>query len=187
MSLWELLLLAVGLSMDAAAVSISNALCMPKIQTKEVVRIAGAFGFFQALMPCLGYFFASLFFEVISSFDHWIALALLLFIGGKMLYETLKGEEKEECPARLTNRMLLLQAIATSIDALAVGISLSALSVNVWSSVLLIGAVTFACCVAAMLVAKRFGRALGKKAGVLGGLILIGIGLKIFIEHMFFS
>lgn len=187
MNLWELLLLAAGLSMDAVAVSISNALCMPKIQIKEVARIAGAFGLFQALMPCLGYFFASFFFDFISGFDHWIALLLLLFIGGKMLYETWKGEEEKECPTRLTLKMLLLQAVATSIDALAVGISLSALSVNVWSSVLLIGAVTFLCCAAAMGIAKRFGKALGKKAGILGGLILIVIGVKIFVEHMFFS
>lgn len=112
---------------------------------------------------------------------------LLLFIGGKMLWEAVKGEEEQECPTRITNKMLLLQAVATSIDALAVGISLSALSVNVWSSVLIIGLVTFGCCVLAMLVGKRFGNALGKRAGILGGLILIGIGLKIFIEHMFFA
>lgn len=187
MNLAELLLLAVGLSMDASAVSISNALCMPRIRTKEVLRIAGAFGFFQALMPFLGYYFASLFYDVISGFDHWVALLLLLFIGGKMLWEAVKGEEEQECPTRITNKMLLLQAVATSIDALAVGISLSALSVNVWSSVLIIGLVTFGCCVLAMLVGKRFGNALGKRAGILGGLILIGIGLKIFIEHMFFA
>ncbi|QNU68171.1 manganese efflux pump [Ruminiclostridium herbifermentans] len=183
----ELILLAVGLSMDAAAVSISNSLCIKKISIKNILQMAVMFALFQAIMPLAGYFAASAFSDVINQFDHWIALILLSIIGGKMLYEAITSDDKLNCDLiTMTLKLLVVQAIATSIDALAVGVSLSALNVNIFYSISIIGAITFIICCTAVLIAKRFGSLLGKRAGVVGGIILIAIGIKIFLEHMFF-
>lgn len=188
MAITELVLLAIGLSMDAAAVSISNSLCIKKISVKHVLQMALAFAVFQGIMPLIGYFAANNFETVIERFDHWIAFILLSIIGGKMLHEAIKQEEQQDCSLmQLTLRLLLVQAVATSIDALAVGISLSALNVNIFYSVAIISAITFVICTIAVVIAKRFGNILGKRAGIVGGIILIGIGVKIFIEHMFFN
>ncbi len=183
----ELILLAVGLSMDAAAVSISNSLCIKKITVKNILQMAVMFALFQAIMPLIGYFAANAFADVIKQFDHWIALILLSIIGGKMLHEAITAENKQDCDLiSMTLKLLLVQAVATSVDALAVGVSLSALNVNIYYSISCIGVITFICCITAVLIAKRFGNLLGKRAGVVGGLILIAIGVKIFLEHMFF-
>lgn len=188
MGISELILLAVGLSMDAAAVSISNALCIKKISIKHVLQMALMFALFQGIMPLIGYFAANAFADVINQFDHWIAFILLGTIGGKMLHESITEENKLECDLfSMTFKLLFIQAIATSIDALAVGVSLAALSVNIYYSISIISIVTFIICTIAILVAKRFGNLLGKRAGVVGGIILIAIGLKIFVEHMFFQ
>ncbi|MDF2988642.1 MAG: putative rane protein [Eubacterium sp.] len=188
MAITELILLAVGLSMDASAVSISNSLCINKISIKHVLKMALMFAFFQGLMPLIGYFAANKFESVINRFDHWIAFVLLAIIGGKMLHEAIKAEIEQECSLfALTFKLLLVQAVATSIDALAVGISLSALNVNIYYSITIISAITFVCCTIAVLIAKRFGNLLGKRAGIAGGIILIAIGLKIFVEHMYFQ
>ena len=187
MSILEILLIGVGLSMDAAAVSVSNTLCLKKLRGRDIWLMCGAFALFQCLMPLAGYFGASIFKDYIMIYDHWIALLLLAFIGGKMVYETLRGEKdenEERKDFRLTVRLVLVQAIATSIDALAVGISFSALDVNILSSSLLIMATTFVICLAAIGAAHKIGQKLADKAELVGGLILIGIGLKIFIEHM---
>lgn len=188
MAITELILLAIGLSMDASAVSISNSLCINKISIKHILQMALMFALFQGIMPLIGYFAANNFESVINRFDHWIAFGLLSIIGGKMLHEAIKAEIEQECSLfALTFRLLFVQAIATSIDALAVGVSLSALNVNIFYSIAIISAITFICCTIAILVAKRFGNLLGKRAGIAGGIILIAIGLKIFIEHMFFQ
>ncbi len=188
MAITELILLAIGLSMDASAVSISNSLCINKITIKHILQMALMFALFQGIMPLIGYFAANNFESVINRFDHWIAFGLLSIIGGKMLHEAIKAEIEQECSLfALTFRLLFVQAIATSIDALAVGVGLSALNVNIFYSIAIISAITFICCTIAILVAKRFGNLLGKRAGIAGGIILIAIGLKIFIEHMFFQ
>ncbi len=188
MSLTEIILLAIGLSADAAAVSISNTLCIRKVKLKHALSMALSFGIFQGIMPLIGYYAATSFSYYIKSCDHWIAFILLGIIGGKMLYESIKDEGKQDCSVfSLSFKLLLVQAIATSIDALAVGISLSVLEVNIFASVAIISTVTFICCMLAVLVAKRFGTMLGKRAGIVGGLILIFIGVKIFVEHMFLS
>lgn len=188
MATTELILLALGLSMDASAVSISNSLCINKIKFKHIIQMALMFAVFQGLMPLIGFFAASRFEASISRFDHWIAFILLAIIGGKMLHEAIKADINQECSLfSLTLRLLLVQGIATSIDALAVGVSLSALNVNIYYSIAIISTVTFICCGLAVLVAKRFGNLLGKRAGIAGGIILIAIGLKIFLEHMFFQ
>lgn len=187
MSVWEIILVAIGLSMDAAAVSVSNALCVKKLTMRDVLLMCGSFAVFQCLMPLIGYFGASLFQNYIMTYDHWIALLLLLFIGGKMIYETFhnRGEDKAlEVNFKLTIKLVIVQAIATSIDALAVGISFSALDTNIYTSSLLIMAITFLICLLAILIAHKVGEKLADKAELVGGLILIGIGLKIFIEHM---
>jgi putative Mn2+ efflux pump MntP len=188
MSITELILLAIGLSMDASAVSISNSLCIKKLTIKNILQMAIIFGLFQGIMPLIGFYAASMFADVISQFDHWIAFILLAIIGGKMLHEAITAEPEKDCSLfNLTLKLLLVQAVATSIDALAVGVSLSALNVNIFYAVIIIGIVTFICCSIAILISKRFGNLLGKRADIVGGIILIAIGLKIFIEHMFFG
>lgn len=190
MNFIDIVLLAIGLSMDAVAVSISNAICMNfkacRRSYLDIFKMAFAFGIFQGIMPLIGYFATSSFEKYITPFDHWIALILLAIIGGKMISESINSEEKTDCDLfSLTTKLLLVQAVATSIDALAVGISLSALNVNIFTAVLIISSTTFILCLAAILVAKRFGTLLGKRAGLVGGVILILIGLKIFIDHLF--
>ncbi len=190
MSFIDIILLAIGLSMDAVAVSISNAICMNFSSCRksyiDIFKIAFAFGIFQGIMPLIGYFATSSFEKYITPYDHWIALILLAIIGGKMISEAINSEDKTDCSIfSLTTKLLLVQAVATSIDALAVGISLSALNVNIFSAVAIISSTTFILCLIAILVAKRFGALLGKRAGLVGGVILILIGLKIFIDHLF--
>jgi len=188
MAFTELILLAIGLSMDAAAVSISNSLCIKKITFKHVLQMALMFALFQGIMPLIGYLTANAFSDIISQFDHWIALILLTIIGGKMIYEAIKANIDQECSLfSLTFKLLLVQAIATSIDALAVGVSFSALKVNIYYAIIIISIITFICCIIAVLISKRFGNLLGKRADMMGGIILIVIGLKIFIEHIFFG
>ena len=187
MNVWEILLVAIGLSMDATAVSISNSLCLKKITNRDVFLMAGSFALFQCLMPLIGYFGASLFQNYIMSYDHWIALLLLLFIGGKMIYEAIRSWKKEEeCETnfKLTVKLVVLQAVATSIDALAVGISFSALDTNIYTSSLIIMSTTFLICLLAIAIAHKVGEKLADKAEFVGGLILVGIGLKIFVEHL---
>ena len=195
----ELFLLAVGLAMDAFAVSIGNGLSMKKNDPKAALAIALSFGLFQALMPTAGYFLGSAFETVISSFDHYIALIFLGFIGGKMIYDGIKelreskkegaeSGEKEEKNFKLSFGALMIQSVATSIDALIVGVSFAALpNVNIWTAVLLIGVITFAISLVGVFSGKKFGQLLGSRAEVFGGLILVGIGLKVFIEHVFFG
>lgn len=185
MSVIEILLIGIGLSMDAVCVSMSNGMCF-QAKLKQTISIALAFGLFQGLMPLIGYFTGSFFAEQISAFDHWIALILLAIIGGKMLYDAIKGDDEASCSPKLTIRLLLLQAIATSIDALAVGVSFAAMQVNILVAVLLIALTTFILSFVAVHLGKKIGTKLNQKAEIFGGSILILIGLKIFVEHMFF-
>jgi len=185
MSFIEIFLIGISLSMDAAAVSMSNGMCVKRIGAGLALKIALFFGLFQGMMPAIGYFGASIFEKQIKMIDHWLALILLTIIGGKMLYEALKkDEEKEECPVVLTDRILFVQAIATSIDALAVGIGFAALDIEIFSAVSIISVITFVLCFISVYIGKKFGSLLNKKAEILGGLILISIGAKIFIEHI---
>ncbi|MDE6724650.1 MAG: manganese efflux pump MntP family protein [Ruminiclostridium sp.] len=194
MGIIELLLIAVGLSMDAFAVSIGNGLSMKKSRPKAALAIALSFGLFQAGMPLAGYFLGSAFEDIIKEFDHFIALIFLGFIGGKMIFDGIKelrakkrGEEEEEKPFKLSFGTLMIQAVATSIDALIVGVSFAALpDVNIWAAVVLIGLTTFTISLVGVFFGKKFGQLLGSKAEVFGGIILVGIGLKVFIEHIFF-
>lgn len=182
----ELLLLALGLSMDAFAVSICKGLSMKKAGLREGAICGAWFGGFQAAMPLAGFFLGSLFAEAIQRFDYWVAFGLLLLIGANMLKEAFskKCDECEEHTADLGFKTMFLLAIATSIDAAAVGVSLAMEQHNIWLAVALIGVVTFAMCAAGVKIGNVFGSRFEKKAQIAGGVILILLGLKILLEHL---
>ena len=187
MSIATLLILAFGLSMDAFAVSVSNSMCFTGLRRSQAVLTSFSFGLFQGLMPMTGYLAGCAFAQTVSTIDHWVAFALLSFIGGKMAADAVREmRAPEECPAAKTFgiRLMLVQAFATSVDALAVGVSFAALDVNILAAASFIAGVTFVCCLAGHLLGRAFGGWLGGKAKLLGGLILMGIGLKILIGHL---
>lgn len=184
MGFFELFLLAVGLSMDAFAVSICKGLSMCKAGIKEGAICGAWFGGFQALMPLIGFFLGTLFAQAIEAFDHWIAFGLLAVIGIDMLKEAFSGEE-ENCGCDLSVKTMFVMAVATSIDALAVGISLAmAGDVNIFTAVILIGVVTFVLSFAGVRIGNVFGSRYEKKAQIAGGVILILLGVKILLEHL---
>ena len=186
MGIIEIIILSIGLAMDATAVSMTNGMNDTQIKIKKIVLIGLTFGIFQAIMPLIGYLFGTLFVEFVEQIDHWIALALLGFLGFQMLREGLSKKDDEEKVKELGIKMLFLQGVATSIDALAVGISFASLGVNIVYAVLSIGVITTMLSIIGVLIGKKFGDLLNNKASILGGIILISIGIKIFIEHMFF-
>ena len=182
----ELMMLAVGLSMDAFAVSICKGLSMKKAGLKEGAICGAWFGGFQGLMPVIGFFLGTLFAKQIEAFDHWVAFALLVLIGGNMLKEAFcKCDCCEEHDADLSVKTMFVMAVATSIDALAVGISLAmAGNVNIWVAMALIAFVTFVMCTAGVKIGNIFGSRYEKKAEAAGGIILILLGVKILLEHL---
>ena len=186
MGIVELILLAVGLSMDACAVAICKGLAIRRVNSKQMLTVGLWFGGFQGLMPLIGYLLASLFADFICSVDHWVAFLLLGFIGFNMLREALSKEEEEPDPS-LSFKTMLVMAIATSIDAMAVGISFAFLEVNVVSAVTLIGVITFLLSALGVKVGAAFGCRFKSKAELAGGIILISLGLKILIEHLCFG
>lgn len=184
----EFLLLGVGLAMDAFAVSICKGLAMRKVNKKQAVIIALFFGGFQAIMPVIGWLLCKGFQTYIEAFDHWIAFALLAFIGVKMIIETLREKEDdvviEEMDPPLDMKEMLMLAIATSVDALAVGISLAALDRPIVESATIIGVVTFIISIVGVYIGNFFGNRYKKRAELAGGIILVLIGVKILCEHM---
>jgi len=188
MQFFTLLLLAIGLSMDAFAVSVSNGMCYQGLKKKHMLMIAGTFGFFQAFMPFLGYFLGQTFSKAIVSFDHWIAFALLVLIGGHMILEAVKELRfpAQECKVDVCSfKKVFIQGIATSIDALAVGVSLALIpDTNILWASFIIGIVTFLCCIIGVSIGKKAGAFLKGRSEIIGGLILIGIGTKILLEHL---
>ena len=187
MGFFELFLLAVGLSMDAFAVSVCKGLCMKKADLKSMSICGAWFGGFQALMPLIGFFLGTLFADAIKAFDHWIAFGLLALIGANMLKEAF-GKETDSCDIEgvdLSFKTMLVMAIATSIDALAVGISLAmAGDVNILAAVVLIGVITFSLSAVGVKIGNVFGSRYEKKAQFCGGVILILLGVKILLEHL---
>ena len=181
----EIFLLAVGVSMDAFAVAICKGLAMKKATLKAGAIVGGWFGGFQALMPLIGFFLGSLFAEAIQAVDHWVAFGLLAVIGGSMLKEGLeKGCDCEGHNADLSFKTMFVMAVATSIDALAVGISLAmAGNVNIWIAITLIGLTTFGFSALGVKLGNVFGCRFEKKAQLAGGIILLLLGLKIVLEH----
>ena len=186
MASWELMLLAVGLSMDAFAVAICKGLGMERINKRDTLLLALFFGGFQALMPLMGYLLGSRFASYIERWDLWIAFVLLAFIGSSMIRESREQEEEEiEHGGSIRYRELFTLAVATSIDALAVGITFALLpDINVPLAVCLIGVTTFVCSAAGLKVGNLFGLSYKAKAELAGGIILILIGLKILLEHL---
>ena len=185
MGLIELFLIAVGLTMDAFAVSVSKGLAMPKCTFKKAAIVGLWFGGFQALMPAIGYVLGAQFQEAIASIDHWIAFVLLALIGGNMIHEALDNDE-EEADASLNVKTMFLLAVATSIDALAIGITFAFLKVNIIPAVCFIGIVTFIISFAGVKIGNVFGARYKNKAEIVGGIILILLGLKILLEHLGF-
>ena len=185
MGLIELFLIAVGLSMDAFAVSVCKGLAMPKCTFKKAAIVGLWFGGFQALMPAIGYVLGAQFQEAIASIDHWIAFVLLALIGGNMIHEALDNDE-EEADASLNVKTMFLLAVATSIDALAIGITFAFLKVNISPAVCFIGIVTFIISFAGVKIGNVFGARYKNKAEIVGGIILILLGLKILLEHLGF-
>jgi len=185
MGLIELFLIAVGLSMDAFAVSVCKGLAMPKCTFKKAAIVGLWFGGFQALMPAIGYILGAQFQEAIASIDHWIAFVLLALIGGNMIHEALDNDE-EEADASLNVKTMFLLAVATSIDALAIGITFAFLKVNIIPAVCFIGIVTFIISFAGVKIGNVFGARYKNKAEIVGGIILILLGLKILLEHLGF-
>lgn len=188
MGIIELALIAVGLSMDAFAVSVCKGLGMKRLDMGQALVIALFFGGFQALMPLAGWALGSGFQSYIEPVDHWIAFALLAFIGGKMLYDAFHEEDGDEPiageAARLDLKEILMLAIATSIDALAVGVSFAFLQVDIVPAISLIGVITFALSLVGVAAGHQFGARFEKPATIVGGLVLILIGLKILLEHL---
>lgn len=183
----ELFLIGVGLSMDAFAVAICKGLNMRgKINFKHAGIIALFFGGFQAIMPLIGYFLGIGFEKYITRIDHWIAFILLCFIGGKMIVEAIKewNEVDKQEEDRLDIKELFVLAVATSIDALAVGITFAFLNVNIWSAISIIGATTFVLSIIGVVIGNKFGSKYKSKAELVGGIILVLIGAKILLEHL---
>jgi len=184
------ILLGVGLAMDAFSVSLANGLNDPAMKKKRMCTVAGVFAFFQAFMPMTGWLCVHTmlrYFEKFQPFIPWIALILLAFIGGKMLVEGIRGTEEEVKKEKLTAWVLFIQGVATSIDALSVGFTIA--GYNFGQALLasaIIAFVTFIICVAGLVIGKKCGMKLANKASVLGGVILIGIGIEIFITGVFF-
>ncbi|HHV13568.1 MAG TPA: manganese efflux pump [Clostridiales bacterium] len=189
MGIITVILLALGLSTDAFAVALSNGIYGKNITRKDAVRTALTFGLFQGLMPVLGFALGTTFHELVSRFQHWIALLLLGAIGVNMLVDALKelhAVEENSCPVNVfTTKNLVMQGIATSIDALAAGISFAVLELNIGLSAPLIGIITFFCCLLGVEIGKKCGSLLGTRARLIGGCILIFIGVKIFFENQF--
>lgn len=184
MGFWELLLLGMGLSMDAFAVSVCKGLAVQRVDGKTALVCGAWFGFFQALMPVLGFFLGRLFADAIEAVDHWVAFGLLSIVGINMVKEALEEGQSNADPD-LSLRAMLPLAVATSIDALAVGVSLAMTAgVNIWTAVALIGVTTFLLSAAGTAVGGVFGRKFEKKAELLGGITLIALGVKILLENL---
>lgn len=183
----QLVLIAVGLSMDAFAVALCKGLCMRRIRYGQALVIALFFGGFQGLMPAIGWLLGTQFADLITPVDHWIAFVLLAYIGGKMIWDALhEDHEGEACDVeeRLDLKELLLMAIATSIDALAVGITFAFLQVQIVSAAASIAAITFVLSFVGVAVGNKFGNRFQDKAQLAGGVVLVCIGLKILLEHL---
>jgi len=177
------LLIALGLAMDAFAVSIAHGMTIRNRRVATGIAMAVSFGAFQAFMPVLGWLAGLSFIDLISGFDHWLAFGLLVFIGGRMIY-TARANPKEEKENKLTASALLILSVATSIDALAVGLSFSLLRVSIATPVIVIGVVTFLLSFTGFCFGNKLGQFFESKVRVVGGIVLIAIGIKILLEHL---
>jgi putative Mn2+ efflux pump MntP len=187
MGIAEIILIAIGLSMDAFAVSITIGIAVKKPGVKEMLIPGIYFGFFQALMPLAGFFAGTRFAYRIQHLDHWVAFVLLGFIGGKMIKDSFSHEEKEDKEFSFGLSTMLMMAIATSIDALAVGVTFAFFTINIFIAIVIIGSTTFCISVAGVKIGNLFGTRFKSRAELIGGIFLVLLGCKILIEHLFFS
>jgi len=176
--------IAVGLAMDAFAVAVASGFSLEKLQVRQALRMALFFGGFQMLMPVVGWLAGLSLRNFITGYDHWVAFALLGFIGGKMIYESFSLTDRKKSADPFRPAMLLVLAIATSIDALAVGITFAFLTVSIIRPVLIIGVITFALSFTGVYLGRRLGHLFERKIELFGGVVLIAIGLKILLEHL---
>ena len=183
MSLVEVALISIGLAMDAFAVSVCKGLSMKKIEWKKVLTIALYFGSFQALMPIIGFLLGNSFRNFIEDVDHWVAFVLLSFIGFNMIKEAFDKED-EKRNDKIDFKTMFILSLATSVDALAIGITFAFLNVNIVNAILIIGITTFLLSILGVKIGNKFGDKLQNKAELCGGIILIIIGLKILLEHL---
>lgn len=183
MGIFDLIIIAIGLSMDAFAVSVCKGLSVRRVQIKHIASVGLYFGGFQALMPLIGYILGKQFESMITSVDHWIAFVLLSIIGGNMIREALNGDE-EEMDDSFSFKTMIPLAIATSIDALAIGVTFAFLQVNIIPAVLIIGVITFGFSAMGIKIGNTFGAKYKSKAELAGGIILIMLGIKILVEHL---
>lgn len=184
MGLFDLIVIAVGLSMDAFAVSVCKGLSVQRIKPKHVLTVGAYFGGFQALMPLIGYLLGKQFESMITNIDHWIAFVLLGIIGGNMIREALNDCDCEEVNDSFSFKTMFPLAIATSIDALAIGVTFAFLRVNIIQAILLIGITTFGLSAVGLKIGNVFGTKYKSKAEIAGGVILVLLGIKILIEHL---
>ncbi|HDP68355.1 MAG TPA: manganese efflux pump [Candidatus Marinimicrobia bacterium] len=187
MDFLALILIAVGLAMDAFAVSIGCGLTVPSPKRRNAFKIAFSFGAFQAVMPVIGWWVGRFFAQYIKKFDHWIAFGLLFLIGIRMIYNALKSGKCESVSNPTNFKTLFLLSIATSIDALIIGVTFAFLQIRIITPVLIIGIITFAMSSIGLLIGHRLGCYFEKRAEIFGGIVLVGIGVKILIEHLFFG
>ncbi len=183
MDIFTVILIAVGLAMDAFAVSIAKGIVIERRRRKSALLLASFFGGFQMLMPTIGYFAGLSFREVIAGIDHWIAFGLLSFIGSKMIYDSARKDDGKKDETLKLHSVVIL-SVATSIDALMVGLSFAFLQTSILDPILVIGLVTFSLSLAGFFFGCGLGRILGNKIKIVGGLILIAIGLRILLEHL---
>jgi putative Mn2+ efflux pump MntP len=183
MDMVTILLIALSLAMDSFAVSIAHGMTVKNRRVATGLMMGFSFGFFQAFMPVLGWLAGLAFMDLIASFDHWVAFGLLAFIGGKMIYEA-RNESDEEKDVKLTVSVVLILSVATSIDALAVGLSFSLLQVSIIAPVIAIGVVAFLLSFAGFNFGSKLGKFFERKVQVIGGIVLIAIGIKILLEHL---
>ena len=179
----ELFLIGVSLAMDAFAVSVGKGLSVKRVLPRHAMSAGLWFGGFQALMPIIGYFLGCSLAHVVARVDHWIAFGLLVLIGLNMIRETISGDDEAQ-DADFGFRKMLVMAVATSIDALTVGVSMAFLNVDIWVAAAVIGVVTFALSAVGVSLGNRFGAKVGSRAGILGGAVLIVLGIKILVEHL---
>lgn len=188
MSTVEIILIGLGLSMDAFAVAIGKGLSVPKTTIRQCLCVGLWFGGFQMLMPLLGYLLGYSFAELVASIDHWIAFVLLVLIGGNMIREALHpGDEDAEKNADFSFKTMFALALATAIDALAMGVNFAFLQVNIWKAIAIIGSITFVVSIVGLKIGNAVGAKFKTKAEIFGGIVLIALGCKTLIQHLFFQ
>lgn len=183
MSILELIIIGFSLAMDAFAISVGKGLTLNRVEPRHALKAGVWFGGFQALMPIIGYLLGQSFSSIVVSIDHWIAFGLLVLIGLNMIREAIWGEEESQ-DSNFDVRHMFIMAVATSIDALAVGITMAFLGINIWLAATIIGVITFLLSASGIYLGRTVGGKLGDKAGILGGIVLIAIGIKILVEHL---